>query len=493
MNSLAIPHQSGESINPNFSENGINYNFKSNSKNQNAFLTYIWEQFLILFEKEKGKKIINNWLKSLEILHWNNQKKIISIYTPNNFIKEWIETHFLYSIEKIFSRLLNENNVTIQFILKQTDNENNINNLKEKRLSDLLENNTGINKKMQNKKNMSIFFDQYINANYNMEHFLITKSNETVISAIQYFIEKNESWHTILYIYGEKSIGKTHLLQGMRSLFLQKNIPAAYISADIFLKQYINAAKTKSIADFEQKFNTIDLLIIDDIEFLNSKKYTQEFLIKIINEFTMARKKIIFSSNAIPKNIFGLSSILCSKLEQGLIFHFDNHSKNDIKNILLLKMQINNYTIPENLVNYILNIDNITISQAESIMHRIMAESIIKKEPLSLDLLINSIKELNFCNNNDKIKYKNIHEIMNQISNHTQIPISQIQTGKNKSIIKIKYLSIYILRIIMKFPCLEVAQYFKYKDHTTLSYACKTFVNLYKDTEEMTKVLSLFI
>jgi chromosomal replication initiator protein len=492
MNSLAIPRRPEELMTANFSEHEINYNFKSNTKNQSAFLTYIWEQFLILFEKEKGKKVINNWLKSLEILNWNNQKKIISIYTPNNFIKEWIETHFLQLIEKIFSRLLNENNISIQFTLNINENTEHL--PKEKKLSDFFFSTTNSTQKKTNtKNNVSICFDQYINSNYNMEHFLITKSNETVISAIQYFIEKNESWNTILYIYGERSIGKTHLLQGMRSLFLQKNIPAAYISADIFLKQYINAAKTKSISDFEQKLNSIDLLIIDDIEFLKSKTYTQEFLIKIINDFTFARKKIIFSSNAIPKNILGLSSLLCSKLEQGLIFHFDNHSKNDIKNILLLKMKINNYAIPEDLINHILTIENISITQAESIMHRIMAESVIKKEPLSLELLRNSIKELNFCTLNEKTKSKNINTIMNQISNHTQIPISQIKTGKNKSIIKIKYLSIYILRIIMKFSCLEVAKYFQYKDHTTLSYACKTFITLYKDTEEMSKVLSLFI
>ncbi len=487
MNSLAISYRPEELLNTNFSDNGINYNFQPNHKNQNAFLTYIWEQFLILFEKEKGKKVINNWLKSLEILNWNNQKKIISIYTPNNFIKEWIETHFLNLIEKIFARLLNETIIKIQFTV---DIKINNEKPKEKKLSDLLFANK---EPIYKKNNVNTFFDQHINSIYNMEHFLITKSNETVISAIQYFIEKNESWNTILYIYGEESIGKTHLLQGMRSLFLQKNISTVYINSDIFLKEYINAAKKKVIFELEQKFNNIDILIIDDIEFLKSKIYTQEFLIKIIKKFTSERKKIIFSGNAIPKNILGLSSTLCSKLEQGLIFHFESHSKNDIKNILLLKMKINNYNIPENLINYILNIPNLSINQIESLMHRIMAESIIKKEVLSLNLLVNSMKELNIFEGNNQLKNKNINIIMSQISNQTQIPISQIKTGKNKSIIKIKYLSIYILRIIMKLPCAEVAKYFQYKDHTTLSYACKTFISIYKDTEEMSKILSIFI
>lgn len=490
MNSLAILCRPEELMNASFSEHGINYNVKSNIKNQSAFLTYIWEQFLILFEKEKGKKVINNWLKSLEILNWNNQKKIISIYTPNNFIKEWIEAHFLNLIEKIFSRLLNETKVNIQFTvnIEKSTSDN-----KEKKLSDFLfSTKTHTDKSINNKKHSTIFFDQYINSVYNMEHFLITKSNETVISAIQYFIEKDESWNTILYIYGEGSIGKTHLLQGMRSLFLQRNITAVYINADVFLKQYINAAKTKTISDFEQRFYAIDLLIIDDIQFLKSKIYTQECLIKIVNNFTFERKKIIFSGNAIPKNMIGLSAVLCAKLEQGLIFHFDTYSKNDMKEILLLKMKVNNYVIAENLIDYILDIPQISIPQAESIMHRIMAESVIKKKPLSLELLINSIKELNIFTFENKIKYKNINIIMDQISNYTQIPIMQIKTGKNKSIIKIKYLSIYILRIIMKFSCVEVAKYFEYKDHTTLSYACKTFVSLYKNTEEMTKILSLF-
>ena len=172
---------------------------------------------------------------------------------------------------------------------------------------------------------------------------------------------------------------------------------------------------------------------------------------------------------------------------------FESLSIQDMRNIMLLKIKLNNYIIADNILDYILEIPNITILKAESIIHKIMAETIITKKPLSLDLLLNSIKEMNIYHTVQVANYSDIASVMKKICNHTQLSIEQIKNNKNKETIKIKYLAIYVLRKVLKFSCQEVAKYFNYKDHTTLPYACSVFEKKYKDMSEMQKRLSLIV
>lgn len=490
MDSLVIPNGTEELF---ISHSSKELNSIDDSKEEkNLFLEHLWMQFLVFFEKEKGKRVINNWFKSLQIISWNQNKKIVSLYAPNEFIKKWLESNYLFLIEKIFARLLNEKKISILFFLSQ-------------KIPDVIKEKNGMTfrpavKEKENSTDIvetSLFnsIEQHINHAFTMDQFLITKSNETVISAIHYFIEKNNSWNNTLFLYGAQNTGKTHLLQGMRDLFLRKNRSCMYIHGDTFLKQYIQAARMKKIPELERILSQVSILMIDDVEILRNKKYTQEFLLKIVTEFNLQKKKIIFVGKSIPKYITGLTQLLLEKLEEGLVFHFEKLTAQDIKNILYLKATYYQYEIDDVLINYIAELPDLNPLQAENILHRIMTESIIKKKKVTLDLLKISINELQIVLPNKENKKEQKKDILFVLDKIRQIFIFENHMLKNtrrKEYIKIKYLAIYILRTILHFPCIEVAKYFGYKDHTTLSYACKIFEKLYKEEEDMKKVLSFF-
>lgn len=495
MSSLVMPYEAEELCISPFLIDSFSMQVQHNDK---QFLHYIWDQFLILFEKEKGKRIINNWFKCLEIINWNTQKKVISLYAPNKFVKNWLEENFLTLMEKTFARLLNEKIVSIFLSLsKETIEFCNKHKILEEEKKEPL------HKAQQIKQYEECdFLELDINPHFTMDKYLILKSNETVITAIQYFVEKNNHWNNILFISGKSNTGKTHLLQAMRELFLQKDISCLYIHAETFLKQYVHAAKMKQIDEFEKLFLRSKILMIDDIDILQNKKYTQEFLLKLLNHPLAKQKKIIFSSKFIPKDIHGLSLLVSEKIEEGLMFQFEELHAQDIKNILILKAKHSKYVIEESLINYISQLPNITLTQCESILHRVMTESIIKKKKLTFELLQESLQQLKYVDQtkieiSSKKNNKNIHTVIDEVILHVKKHFiidnfNDVKVNRNKHMLKIKYLTIYILRNRFQISCVEIAKYFQYKDHTTIGYAIKKFELLYKNDEIIKKVLLFY-
>lgn len=486
MNSLVFPREAESSFVSSFLMPGAS----SEKSKSSDFLAYIWEQFLGLLEKEKGKRIVDNWFKSLEFVDWNMQKKVIRIYTPNTFIKNWLESNFVHITEKIFARLLHEERVLINFVLSKEVLQpdvvflDNAKNFQQNKVVSVLEN-----------KN---FLELEINPNFTMEQFLVLKSNETVISAIQYFVEKTQPLTNILFISGKSNTGKTHLLQAMRELFLKKEIDCLYIHAETFLKQYVQAAKMKKIDQLEKIFMTSKILMIDNIEILQNKKYTQEFLVKILNHQFLKQRKIIFTSNFLLKELSGLSFPIVEKLEAGLFFQFGELSQKDIKDILLLKVKLHKYEISEDLLEKIAALPCMNLTQCENVLHRIMTESIIKKKKISPELLEESLKQLKSLDAEKfsislKDKESELDNLFSCLKKVFLIDtIEMLQKSRSKKLIKIKYLAIYIMREYLRWSSVSIAKFFCYKDHTTIGYAIERFKEVYQADEEIKKVLLFY-
>ncbi len=486
MNSLVFPREAENSFVSSFLIPGVS----SEKSKSSDFLAYIWEQFLGLLEKEKGKRIVDNWFKSLEFVDWNMQKKVIRIYTPNTFIKNWLDANFVHITEKIFARLLHEERVLINFVLSKEVLQpdlvflDNAKNFQQNKVATVLEN-----------KN---FLELEINPNFTMEQFLVLKSNETVISAIQYFVEKTQPLTNILFISGKSNTGKTHLLQAMRELFLKKEIDCLYIHAETFLKQYIEAAKMKKIDQLEKIFMTSKILMIDNIEILQNKKYTQEFLVKILNHQFLKQRKIIVTSTFLLKELSGLSFPIVEKLEAGLFFQFGELSQKDIKDILSLKVKLHKYEIADELLEKIAVLPSMNLTQCENVLHRIMTESIIKKKKISPELLEESLKQLKSLDAEKfsislKDKELELDNLFGYLKKFFSIDtIEVLQKSRSQKLIKIKYLAIYIMREYLKWSSVAIAKFFCYKDHTTIGYAIERFKKVYQTDEEIKKVLLFY-
>jgi chromosomal replication initiator protein len=489
MNSLVFPYEAENLFVPSFFMPG---NSSVEKVQSSDFFSYIWEQFLSLLEKEKGKRIVDNWFKSLEFLDWNAQKKTVHIYAPNTFIKNWLDANFTIISEKIFARLLHEEKVFVCFVLsKKISHSDGTIFDKKKTISDSFQNHFVLNEY----KN---FLEFDINPYFTMEQFLVLKSNETVISAIQYFVEIAQPRTNILFISGKSHTGKTHLLQAMRELFLKKGIDCLYVHAENFLKQYIHAAKTKKIDQLERLFLSPKILMIDNIEILENKKYTQQFLAKILHGQFLKHGKVILTSKALIKELGGLTRSIIEKLESGLFFQFGEFSKKDIKDILSLKVKFHEYKISDDLLEKIAYLPGMNLTQCENILHRIMTESIIKKKKITAELLEEALNQLKSLDSNCfaislKDKNTDMQLLSSQIKKVFSIEkIDILKKTRNQKLVKIKYLVIYVMKEYLQWSSVSIAKFFLYKDHTTISYAIERFKSFYQDDEDIKKVLLFY-
>lgn len=486
MNSDKINEKKNENI-----DMGNSQKQDQGAVNHASFLEYLWNQFIILFEQEHDKKISYRWFSSLKLTGWNEHKKILELTLPNKFTKEWIEENIITTIKKIFCRLLQEESIEIEFnYVKKAYNKQNDNQFFQSiklTATETISNCQFIpgTSLLPNKNNIS----SYCDAIYTKDNFLITETNKEIIAAIQYYIGKNNLWTAILFIYGQSGNGKTHLLFALKHLLKEKKTLIQYIHAKDFLKKYIQAAKNKTIYKLEKEFKEIHILLIDDFEYLLDKHYTQEFFLQIIKDFAAVGKKIILTAKNHINKLSGIIPSLLDTLDNSLIFQYKEYFQEEIKNILLLKIKSYNYNFPTKFIDQIINIKNITMQQAENLIHKITAQSIISKKEISSELIIENIASTITLQKKSPIT---LEIIISKIEEYTEKNIKYIVLQKTNEGIQYKYIAIYVARKIYHIPCNTIAQYFKYKDHTTISYACKKCLKLKQENENIKNIINLF-
>lgn len=478
-------------INNKYKKNSTDYLPINESNTQNVvFLDYLWKQFLILFEQEKDKKLVNSWLTTLTLSGWYMHRKTIEITIPNKFIQQWIEQNIIEIMKKIFARLLQEENIFIEFIIVKKYIGNHDNNFSQSGATQQTISHCMFipGASLVNNKNLHSM-TSYCESLYTKDNFLITDSNKEIISALQYYIEKNTLWTSVLFIYGESGIGKTHLLFALKNLLIEKNITVLYLNAEDFLKKYIQSAKNKTIYKFERELREVNILLLDDFEYLVDKQYTQEFLLQIIKEFTENGKKIILTAKNHIAKIIGISSVLLNKLDTALVFQYKQALQNEIRNILALKIQVYHYDFPIEFLDHIINISYINIQQAENLVHKIMAQSIIAKKKISLEMILENIKDVLPITKDVLVS---IDSIIDKIDAYKNRNLRDVIFKKTRESIYYRYLVIYIARKKFFIPCNIIAKFFKYKDHTTISYACKICEKNSLHDDDMKKIVNLF-
>jgi len=449
----------------------------------------LWQAALGEIELSISKANFSTWFKNTTILSNENGKVVIGV--PNGFAKEWLENKYNTYIFKAL-RNFQEDIKEISCIIFSSDQ---IAAHDGKKIDSVVSAtrevygeaspNVIFGEKSAQRPEQQTAYENNINTRYTFENFIIGENNELARAACYAVSQNLGKIYNPLFIYGGVGLGKTHLLQSIGNEVLA-NDPSRrikYITSERFANELINSIRNQTVNDFKSAYQAIDLLIIDDIQFLAGKEKTQNEFFHIFNALYQINKQIVISSDRPPKAIATLEERLRSRFEGGMITDIGKPDLETRIAILKTKAAERNFYCDEEVLKYIADNVKNNIRELEGALNRIIAECEFSKKLPTLKFVEQALSEIISSGKKKGIQPQNI---INAIAQYFNISNKElIEKGRKKEIAYARHLAMYIMRSELNLSYPGIGAQFGGRDHTTALHA---FEKISKDIENDEKV-----
>jgi len=413
----------------------------------------LWDKVILRLEKELTEHNFNTWINPIQFESIDDLFLRISV--PNKFFSDWIKDNYKSKIEEIL-RILTNNKISViidvsNVKLKYESKEEPVKTENfEKRI---IANNT-------------------LNNKYTFDSFVSGTSNQFAHAAAMAVANNPATTYNPLFIYGGVGLGKTHIIHAIGNYIHDKNNNAkiAYYSSEKFMNELINSLRYAKMEDFRNKFRSMDVLLIDDIQFIAGKERTQEEFFHTFNALYESHKQIIVTSDKFPKEIPGLEERLRSRFEWGLIADIQAPDVETKLAILEMKADQNGISIPEDVAFFLANSITSNVRELEGYLVRVGAYASLTSTPVSLALAKNVLKDI-LVEQNQQIS---IESIQKTVANHFNIKTAELKSSKRlKTLVLPRQIAMYISRKMTSSSFPEIGNKFGGKDHSTIIHAMK--------------------
>jgi chromosomal replication initiator protein len=317
-----------------------------------------------------------------------------------------------------------------------------------------------------------ILTPSHFNPKYLFKTFVVGKSNEFAHAAAKAVAENPSHSYNPLFLYGGVGLGKTHLLHaiGHEILRNQPGLRVLYLAAEQFVNELINSIRFDRMPQFRERYRTIDVLMIDDVQFLANKERTQEEFFHTFNTLYTSQKQIILSSDSSPRNIPTLEERLRSRFEWGLIADIQPPDLETKVAILQRKAYVENVPLPDEVSVFIAQQVRSNIRELEGLLNRVIAFSSLTGKPLSAALARETLKDIL----PEEGKKPNPAEIVKLVARHYDLKITEIKSKSNsQQVVFPRKVAMYLLRKLSELSYPEIGKLFNDKHHSTVMYAVK--------------------
>ena len=320
---------------------------------------------------------------------------------------------------------------------------------------------------------------------YVFETFVKGKSNELAYSAAMAVADSPaNSPYNPLFLYGGVGLGKTHLVHsiGNRVLDVAPGLKVMYVSSETFTNEFISSVREETTTQFKTKYRNVDVLIIDDIQFLEGKEGTQEELFHTFNDLYSANKLIVLTSDLPPKELTGLESRLTSRFAAGLSADITIPDYETRAAILEKKLLNEKIDIPQNVKEFIIRNIVSNIRDLEGALNKVVAWAILNKATLTLDIAQQALKDQ--LVNAEKAEIT-MEYILQVVANHFRVPTADINGRKRtQSIVFPRQVAMYLCRKIMDKSLPEIGAFFG-RDHSTVIHSCDKILTESEQDEKL--------
>lgn len=422
-------------------------------------LTNLWGQVLKKLERDLSKPSFETWLKPTQPITLVENTLVIGV--PNEFARDWLETRYASLLQEAVQDVL-KLPLAIDFVIiddQEGPRENTVKRETAKTFSAA----------QMPREN---FTAPVLNPKYTFDTFVVGNSNRFAHAASLAVAEAPAKAYNPLFIYGGVGLGKTHLMHAIGHYVLanQSNCRVVYVTSEKFTNELINAIRDDTTVDFRNRYRSIDVLLIDDIQFLAGKERTQEEFFHTFNALHEASKQIVISSDRPPKEIPTLEERLRSRFEWGLITDMQPPDLETRVAILRKKAELDKLNIDNDVLLYIATKIDTNIRELEGALIRVMAfSSLTNTTEITVDLASEALKDILPDSKPKIITIKNIIEV---VAEHFHLTTEEI-TGKKRThaVAYPRQIAMYLCRELTDSSLPKIGEEFGGRDHTTVMHA----------------------
>lgn len=309
-----------------------------------------------------------------------------------------------------------------------------------------------------------------LNPKYTFENFVVGQNNNLAHAAAVAVAESPGYAYNPLFLYGGVGLGKTHLMHAVghsvAQRFPEKKIE--YVTTETFTNELINSIREDRTSEFRDRYRSVDLLLVDDIQFIAGKERTQDEFFHTFNALYEARKQIILSSDRPPKDILTLESRLRSRFEWGLITDIQSPDLETRVAILKMNSEFRNMRIPEEVLEYIAKQVTSNIRELEGALMRVIAYASLNGVQLSKQIAVKALSDV-FTATETNVSPE---EVVKGVAEHYGLRAEEIRgAGRRKEVVLPRQIAMYLIRDVTHMSLPEIGQFFDGRDHTTVLYA----------------------
>ncbi len=433
----------------------------------------LWNSILANVEKKVSKPSFDTWLKSTKAHSLQGNSLVVT--APNEFARDWLEERYSPLISGALYEITGEE-FGVKFIIPQSESDNK-------------EEMPASPKRRQRETNNAEFHGNMLNKKNTFDTFVIGSGNRFAHAASLAVAEAPAKAYNPLFIYGGVGLGKTHLMHAIGHYVLAHNPSAkvVYLSSEKFTNEFINSIRDNTAEEFRNKYRSVDILLIDDIQFLAGKESTQEEFFHTFNTLHEESKQIVISSDRPPKEIPTLEERLRSRFEWGLITDITPPDLETRIAILRKKAKADGLDIPNEVMLYIANQIDSNIRELEGALIRVVAYSSLVNKDINADLAAEALKSII---PSSKPKIITILDIQQVVGEHYHIKMDDFKAKKRtKSIAFPRQIAMYLSRELTDLSLPKIGEEFGGRDHTTVIHAHEKISKLLQTDTQLQREL----
>ena len=428
----------------------------------------VWQAAISNIQRQLIPHSFATWFRPLTVGNISNNR--LQVLLPNRFFKEWFEEHYLEFLRSALEDLL-FTRVEIELVVPEQE------------ASPPPPPKEAPPKRTVRRSGPT----PSLNAKYTFDSFVVGTGNQLAHAASLAIAEQISKVYNPMFIYGGVGLGKTHLLHAIGHLVLERDnlVRVSYVSSEKFTNDLINAIRFDATSEFRNRYRSVDVLLIDDIQFIAGKERTQEEFFHTFNDLYNASKQIVLTSDSIPKEIPGLEERLRSRFEWGLIADIQAPDMETKAAILRKKAQAEGVQIPDEVSLFIASNVKSNVRELEGYLVRIVAYASLTNQAITLDLAREILKE--FMNGDRAITIPRILEVVSDFYRLNEKEL--LSRSRHKSIVLPRQVAMYLCRTQTNASLPDIGAELGGKDHSTVIHACAKIRELIAKDEKFRKQL----